>query len=161
MYYQNSIKKLIQWNYDEVTYFSSPVNVAHARLSGWTAVFSNSIGSYRYRMSLDVQNPEDSDTHKTLVYRAKEILKIRGDKDWGAFNFGLELALSGKRYTDAMNTTSLGGYSLLNLYSSYKMSNDVSAFLRINNALNKTYTLVEGYATPRANMFAGLRFNLN
>jgi vitamin B12 transporter len=161
VHYQNDVKNLIQWNFNEATQYYSPINVANAKLSGWTAAFSNRLGSYRYKASLDLQNPLDGDTQKVLVYRAKEIFKFSMDKDFAALNLGAELVLSGKRYTDADNTKSLGGYSLINFYSGYKVSNDVSAYLRVNNLLNKTYTLVEGYATPRANLFAGLRFNLN
>ena len=52
----------------------------------------------------------------------------------------------------------MGGYALLNLYTSYQLEKNISLFGRWNNVLNKDYQLSYGYNTPGSNVFVGLRY---
>jgi vitamin B12 transporter len=159
-HYQNDVKNLIQWAPDSNWIWTSQ-NVASARLSGWTATIKSGSGGLHYSASLDLLDPKDNTLQKTLYYRARETLKINLDKDFAALNLGAEWMVTGRRFTDADNTQTLGGYGLFNVYGNYKISKDTTATFRVNNALDKKYILSQGYATPGRNWFAGLRFNLN
>ena len=50
----------------------------------------------------------------------------------------------------------LGGYGLLNLSTSYDFNEDLSAYLNINNALNKDYEMAQGYNTLGRNIYLGI-----
>ena len=52
----------------------------------------------------------------------------------------------------------MGGYSILNLYSSYEFEPNWTVFARWNNMLDKQYQLTYGYNTPGSNVFAGVRY---
>jgi len=50
----------------------------------------------------------------------------------------------------------LGGYGLLSLSTSYDFNEDLSAYLNINNALNKDYEMAQGYNTLGRNIYLGI-----
>ena len=157
-YYQNDVKNLIQWAPDASGNNYMPQNLANARLSGWTLAHSQKLGDYRISASLDLQDPKDSATNKTLIFRAREIGKLAVSREFGAWNVGTEVQASGQRYSDTANTNAMGGYALVNLTANYQVSKDWSLFARANNLLDKKYVMVPNYATPGANVFVGVRY---
>lgn len=54
-------------------------------------------------------------------------------------------------------TAKLGGYTVVNIGGSYKVSDTVEVFGRIENLFDKNYTEVYGYNTPGITAFAGLK----
>ena len=78
----------------------------------------------------------------------------------GAIKAGAETVLSGKRFDDAANKNTLGGYGLLNLYAGYDVAPGWSLFGRWNNVGNKNYALAKNYATAGLNLFVGIRFGM-
>ncbi|MGE5143245.1 MAG: hypothetical protein ACM3OA_07400, partial [Acidobacteriota bacterium] len=59
---------------------------------------------------------------------------------------------------DPANTRRMGGYALTNLTLDYAFARSWTFFARVNNVFDKRYELVADYNTPRANLFAGVRF---
>jgi len=158
-YYQNDVTNLIQWvPIDPTTFAYTPSNVSNAKLSGWTFAHKQELGSYQVVGSLDLQDPNDQTLNKTLIYRAREIAKLGLSRNMGNLNIGGELQSNAKRYADTANTIELGGYTLMNLRAQYKLNKEWSFFARANNIFDKKYVLVDGYATPGSNLFAGVRF---
>ena len=78
----------------------------------------------------------------------------------GGLSGGVETRFASRRYDDGANTTTLGGYALLNLYASYQVNRDGSVYGRWNNMLDKNYELASGYATAGSNVFVGVRYTL-
>jgi len=84
-------------------------------------------------------------------------------------NFGTEILYVGKRddkyfanffpYTSYRIT--LGGYTLVNLSASYKFSNLIEIYGRVNNLFNKYYEEIFGYGTPGLSGYAGFRLNFD
>jgi len=70
------------------------------------------------------------------------------------------MAVVGQTFGDITNTTTLGGYGLLNLYTTYQFARDWSVLARWNNITNKDYELGRFYATPRSNLFVGVRYGM-
>jgi vitamin B12 transporter len=135
-----------------------PYNVNEALLTGLTLAASTRFGPYLLRGSLDLQDPHDEQTGKLLARRARTHGTVALEYASGPLRGGVETQFSGKRYDDAENASQLGGYTLLNLYGSYALNRDWSAFARWNNVLGKDYELAKGYATPGSNVFVGLRY---
>jgi vitamin B12 transporter len=160
IHYVNSINNLIQWIPINLDIYS-PQNVASATINGWTFTYKDQFAGYRWGASLDLQDPKDNTLQKTLYYRSRETAKFNVEKDFASLNLGAEWMASVRRYADTDNQQVLGGYGLLNLYGGYKISNDIAVTFRLNNALDKKYSLSQGYAMPGINWFTGLRFNLN
>lgn len=156
-YYRNEVRNLIEWAPGAGGLWA-PANVARATLSGWTLAYNGQLDALRISASVDLQNPEDTDTQKVLRYRARRIAKLGLDRDFGAFTIGAEMQASGQRYNDANNTQELAGYAIANLQASYRMAADWTLFARANNIFDKDYVLVKDYATPGANVFVGIRY---
>jgi len=53
-----------------------------------------------------------------------------------------------------------GGYAKVNLATSYNLNRNASAFMRIENLLNRTYEEILGFPAYRLNFTAGLRIKL-
>lgn len=135
-----------------------PVNVGNARLEGLGVHYDGRFGDYVLEGNLNHQDPRNADTDKLLVRRARNFGALALGKTQGAWDWRVEYQFSGHRYDDAANTKRMRGYDLVNLYGAYRFQPDWSVFARINNVLDRDYTLAEGYATPGLNLFVGLRY---
>ncbi|MFA9217884.1 MAG: TonB-dependent receptor plug domain-containing protein [Sphingomonadaceae bacterium] len=137
---------------------SCAYNVNHALLQGLTLSGSRKLGHFRLNASVDLQDPVDETTDKRLARRAQRHGSLALDYSAGALSGGVELQASGERFDDAANKNRLGGYALLNLYASWRFTQDWSALVRWNNVANKQYDLARYYNTPGSKVFAGLRY---
>ena len=165
VYYRNRVSDLIVYAAEcpvsSQSYpFGCAYNVNQALLSGVTLGASTRFGPYTLRGSLDFQNPRDETTDLLLPRRAKRHGTVALEYAAGALSGGVESRFASRRYDDGANTTSLGGYALLNLYASYQVNRDWSVYGRWNNMLDKNYELASGYATAGSNVFVGVRYTL-
>jgi vitamin B12 transporter len=65
----------------------------------------------------------------------------------------------GKRYNDAANTQALPAYTLLNLTASTGIARDWTLLARVDNATDKAYESVLGYATAGRTFYLGLSWS--
>jgi vitamin B12 transporter len=163
VYYHNRITDLI------VTAATCPVNPAghpfgcaynvdKALLTGVSVGASTTLDKVTLRSALDIQDPRDETTNKVLTRRARQHATLAAEYETGTVKTGAELVISGKRFDDVANNNVLGGYGILNLYSSYDFARDWSLFGRWNNVTNKNYELARNYATAGSNVFVGIRY---
>ena len=139
---------------------SCAYNVNEAQLEGVTLAAQGRIGGINLRGSLDWQDPKDLTTGRQLARRSKKHASFSADSSWGVLKTGAELQLSGERFDDAANRNRLGGYGLLNLYTSWQVTPDVSLLLRLDNVADKQYELARYYGTSGRTWFAGLRYGI-
>jgi vitamin B12 transporter len=53
---------------------------------------------------------------------------------------------------------SLGGYTLFNLSASTQVARDLTLTARIDNLMDRAYTLAQDYATPGRTFWVGLKW---
>lgn len=140
--------------------FGCAYNVNKALLEGLTIAGSRKFGDFNLQANIDLQDPRDETKDKQLVRRAKRHASFAADYSLGALTTGAEWQLSGKRYENAANTTTLGGYGLVNLYATYQFNPDWSVLARWNNIAGKDYELARFYATPGSKFFVGVRYGM-
>jgi vitamin B12 transporter len=158
-YFRNDIKDLIDWQETPPgSWFYIPVNVSEARITGWTLAYAGQVGGFDLRASADFQDPRDRMTDRLLQRRSTEHGVLAIGRNYGAWDWNVEVVGSGRRFGDAANTQRLAGYGLLNLQASYHLAKNWSVFARANNVLDKQYELAPDYGTPGANVFVGLRY---
>lgn len=167
--YNNTINNLIQYggvNCPPSTLYGCASNVAVAKISGISIGGSTRIGNFALKGSFDQQSPINQTTDQVLAKRARTFGNASIEYAHNKLITGLGGTFSGQR-TDisGINSTSgnaynggMGGYSILNLYSSYEIEQNLTLFARWNNMLNKQYQLTYGYNTPGSNIFAGIRY---
>jgi vitamin B12 transporter len=137
---------------------SCAYNVDHALLEGLTLAADTRLGNLDLRASADLQDPRDETTGKQLARRARRHASLAADYRLGQVDAGAELQASGRRFDDAANANRLGGYGLLNLYTTWHMARDWSMLVRVDNAADKAYELARNYGTAGRTWFAGLRY---
>ena len=113
--------------------------------------------------NLDIQSPEDANSHKLLPLRAERHASVNVSKTFGDWRLGSELIASSERYNDATNLQKMSGYAIINLIADYKINGDWTLQGRVNNLLDKEYALALSgstpYNTPGANVFFSLRYS--
>ncbi|MCD2519623.1 TonB-dependent receptor [Massilia sp. G4R7] len=139
---------------------SCAYNVNEALLEGVTVAAQTRVAMVNLRGSLDWQDPRDETTGKQLARRARRLAKFAADSRFGTVKAGAEVVLSGERFDDAANNRRLGGYGLLNLYTTWQVTPDLSLLLRLNNVADKRYELARNYGTSGRTWFAALRYGI-
>lgn len=133
-------------------------NTAQAEYSGVTLTGGYKIGNTRLSASLDLQNPRDLGTGRTLPRRARQHAVLTADTRVGPWSLGAEAQLSGRRNDSATNTVVLGGYGLINLSASTLVARDWTFLARIDNLADKSYELAQAYATGGRTLYVGLKW---
>jgi vitamin B12 transporter len=127
-----------------------------AQLEGVTVAARTRISGINLRGSLDWQDPKDLTTGKQLARRSKKHASFSADSSWGVLKAGAELQLSGERFDDAANRNRLGGYGLLNLYTTWQVAPDVSLLVRLDNVADANYQTVYSYNQQPRSLYLGL-----
>jgi len=131
-------------------------NVARARIEGAELEYAWSAGPWRVDASATWQEPIDEASGDLLLRRPREKASLAL-----GYRFARGCELGGDGYVASRRRDfggELGGYALLNLYGSCGLGHDVRLELRLDNALDRDYTLVQGYATPGRSWLAGIRW---
>jgi vitamin B12 transporter len=162
VYYENQIKNLINWapvNPNNPWGDWSAYNVSNANITGLTLAYKGNLTeSQSISTSLNLQDPHNADTGKQLNRRSKESANIAFHQKMGVWTWTTEVAAYGDRYDDVANTKKLGGYTLVNLQSTYALDKAWALYARANNVFNREYELARYYGTPGANLFVGIRY---
>lgn len=159
VYFDNQVSDLIAWMpIAPGSWTWKPANVNEASLRGITLSGSTILGDFRLDANLTLQQPEDSNTGKTLINRAEKHGTVKLGRELGAWKLAGEWVFSGDRYGDAGNTLKMGGYGLLNASAGYALSKEWSFQARANNLFDRQYELARGYNTPGVNVFVGVRY---
>jgi vitamin B12 transporter len=139
---------------------SCAYNVNRALLEGLTMSAETHVYGLDLRASADFQDPRDETTGKQPARRSRRHASLAAGYAIGRIELGAELQASGSRFDDAANANRLGGYGLLNLYTTWRVAPDWSLLLRLDNALDKRYDLARNYGTAGRSWFAALRYGI-
>jgi vitamin B12 transporter len=166
--FENKVKNLIVGT--QGLFNDSPINIGSATIQGLTIAYEGWFSNFHLRANADFQDPSNDDqSGKILARRAKEHGSIWLGQTWGDLEIGYEVVASGKRFNDVDNDIKLAGYSLINLTASYKLSSEWALNARVNNLLDKDYTLASyasafnpnaaAFNTMGSNLFVSLRYS--
>jgi vitamin B12 transporter len=158
-YFNNSFENLI--SFDPTTFVLE--NIKDARTSGVeasvTAALSKSVST---KVSYTYTDTEDQASNESLLRRPrnKGALSVTYAPTQ-RFSAGVQLRFVGSRFDNDFSRweparTTLGGYSLLDLNASYRISDNLSVFTRVDNLFDKEYEEVFGYGTMGAAAYGGV-----
>ncbi|MFN4120606.1 TonB-dependent receptor domain-containing protein [Acidovorax sp.] len=158
--YRNRVQDLITFGGPGpcASSFGCYVNTARAEYKGVTLAGSHKLGSVQLRASLDLQNPRDLNTGRQLARRAKRHGTLGADTLVAGWTVGAEVQASGRRFDNAANTVTLGGYTLVNLYASTRIARDFTLVARLDNAGDKHYEVARTYATAGRTAYVGIKW---
>lgn len=135
------------------------LNVAEAQLEGITLAGNWRAGVLKWYASVDFQNPRNAQTGRLLQRRSQRYATLGVESTLAGWTLGTELQAASRRFNgDAEAVKSLGGYTLVNLSASRQLARDFTLTARIDNALDRDYTLVKDYATAGRTLWLGVKW---
>jgi vitamin B12 transporter len=166
--FENRIKDLIQWApIDPSDPFRGyrPNNVATAKIRGAEFTVNATLRDCLIAASLSYIDPRDESTDNVLPTRARRNAKFDIDRPFGNWSLGASWNAHDSRYADVQNSQRLGGFGLVDLRASYKISSAWLAQLKLDNIFDKNYVLNRSpnnldYNQPRFGWFATLTYRL-
>lgn len=146
--------------FDPATFF--PENIARARVRGLELSWSLAVADWRLATGLDLLDPENrsrrADRGKLLPRRARRVLRLRLDRDFGRARLGVRWLAESRRYDDLANEVPLGGFVTLDLLGEYILSPEWRLQLRIENVLDSADETAASFNAPGRSVFVTLRY---
>ena len=165
--YNNTVQNLIAYASTNPPCTDAQVNAppnygCASNVAGYSKISGVSLGStarlsdYSVRGSFDQMNPINQSTGNVLALRARQTGNLEFGYQGSQWQATINGTAVGRRY-DSGNRA-LGGYSIMNAYSSYAITKDWSLFGRVNNIFNKYYQMNYGWNSPGVSVFVGARY---
>lgn len=145
--YRTEVDDMITWDNDTL----QTENIAKARIDGFEASIARQVLGWHANLGLSLIDPRDRDSGHTLPYRARRTLSLDLDRQFGVFGVGGSWRAVSQRYDDAKNTRQLSGYGVLDLRTSWQSTPELRWDLKLDNALDRDYTLGD-YMRPTSPM---------
>lgn len=117
-----------------------PRNIGKARIDGFEASLRQHAFGWTGTLALAFIDPRDRDTGHTLNRRARRTLSLDLDRDIGRFAVGGSWQAVSSSYNDEANAQPVGGYALLGLRGSWRVSDELKLELKLDNALDRRYS---------------------
>ena len=137
------------------------INLASASNQGVEISASSFWDQTNLRASLTLQNPINDETRKILDRNARVYGAISAAHTYESWRFGADLIFAGTRNDQdyfASVEKNLSAYSKVNLTARKKISNELSVYARIENALDRNYQTSYGYNSLPRSIFVGLNW---
>ena len=151
------IKKIHNWGNVEFRVFSNEVKDIIDMDSGFVYFFNDdklktkglelsvsaNIKDYFMDFGYSLVDSKKNDETTQSLRRPKNTINLAISKQYGGFNSKVQI-INKSSSLDTGNIK-LNGYTLLNLSTSYEFNDNAKLLFNINNALDKDYTIANGY----------------
>jgi len=137
-------------------------NVDRSRAKGVEVALSGKL-TETLRLSFNYTNLTDEDLSTGLQLARRPHDSANAVATWtplAALTLGAELGYVGSRFNDAYHYSALKETALVKLFASYKLTDAVEVFGRLENLGDTLNQPVSGYGTPGRAFYAGLRTTL-
>ncbi len=148
------------------------ININKAATNGVEVYLrTNPLGNLGLRLNYTYTNSKDESSNSAgsglpLLRRPKNKIGMNVDYSFlKDFNFNADIIYVGKRDDENYNAYPaqriiLPDYTIVNLDASYRLSDIIKIYGRVDNLFNKYYEEVYGYATPGLSGYLGINFTL-
>ena len=155
--FQNNIDDMIQWTEVAAGEYT-PSNVNKARIRGIEAQLDTVLAAWKINTTLTLLDPEDRQTDKQLVKRAKQMFTVNADRQYGVFSIGGSFRAQSKTYNDAANEEELPGFGTVDIRAGYRFSSSLKGQIKMVNLLDKDYQTTKGYNSEPFGVFASVTY---
>lgn len=163
-YFSNTFANMFGYDSNYVT-----INIGKAQTDGLEFSFTENLNSsFKVNASYTFTNAKDK-TPGSPVENLQLIRRPKNSASFGlnydfldGFNLNADVVYMGTRYDEIFPTTrvQLGAYALVNISGSYKISEVVKFYWRIENLLDEKYEDVYGYGTVGNAGYIGVNLNI-
>lgn len=157
-YFTTKLKDLINWA-PGTDFVWRPTNVNSAQIDGveFETTFPL-LKNLSANLGYTYLNAMDTNRDKYLTYRAKHKLDFGLTYEVNSkFNISFYGQSLGRRYIDTSNSNLLQEDLITNLDASYKINNNLTTYLSIDNIFNKKYSRVYDYPMPGFELKGGMK----
>jgi vitamin B12 transporter len=151
--YQTDIDNLIV-----LDSFWVPQNIEKARIQGIEFIAGTTLFDIDFNGQVSLLNPKDRTTDQVLARRAKQTLTLNAVKTFNQWKVASSLYVSGKRFDDQDNTRRLGGFTTLDITTSYQVNKEITLQFKAANLFDKDYETASGYNQDGANYLVSLHY---
>jgi len=139
--------------------FGQEQNVDRARIRGVEASWEWEYDGWRARLEGSRQDPQDLVDGSELLRRARDSATLALARKLGSSEYSANVLAVGERMDiNYPSDVRLGGYTLVDLAARFALSPGLSLQARLENALDKQYSLVYGYNTMRRSLMVSMRY---
>ncbi len=156
--FHNHIQDLINYNFS--TFPGANENIESAAIRGIETSYHLALAQWRFQLEGVLQSAKNRSTGIQLARRASRSLTASAVYDLGQHQIGLDLLASGPRKDSDFSSDINNGYSLLNLTAQTRLGQHWTVRGKIENLLNKEYTLATGYNTQGRLVLVSVEYNL-
>ncbi len=143
------------------------VNINKAKNSGIELSVKTAINKLSLKASATFQNPVNESNNTQLIRRAKDFGSLVLSYPIQKYTVGGEIFVTGltpdipvmASCPTSAPCVSNSGYSIVNLFASYKYDANWSAKLRVENLFNRSYESAYGFNTPGFGAFLTLQYS--
>jgi len=160
-FYQTTVDELIA--FDLATF--APANISEAKIKGVELQANALIAGWNINTQfsfLDAKNEDSGANHDNLLpRRARQSLRVDGDRHSGKWGYGGTLQARSNTYDDLANTNRIGGFVTVDLRGSYQLTPQFLLQGKVNNLLDKKYSTAANFNQDGANLMVTLRWQDN
>ncbi|OKY26198.1 TonB-dependent receptor [Thalassotalea sp. PP2-459] len=159
--HQTDVENLILWdgaiNNDGI---KMPGNVDKVEIQGAELGLSYPASHGTHEFNVSYVEAEDVATNEQLIRRAKEFANYKFSTDIADADVYLEWQYKGKRYDNVwgVGKVKLDSYQLINLGTSYAVTDKFNVEAKINNAFNEQYNTINGYFSQERTVYLGISY---
>lgn len=131
-------------------------NTAQAQYTGLTFTAAETLGNVHIHGSLDLQNPKNLVTNRTLQRRSRQYGTLGAEMPLGGWQLATDLVMASHTFDSDTSNVVLPGYSLINLIATTALSRDWKLVAKLDNVADKAYQTAGTYANGRRSVYVGL-----
>lgn len=131
-------------------------NTAQAQYTGLTFTAAETLGNVHIHGSLDLQNPKNLVTNRTLQRRSRQYGTLGAEMPVGGWQLATDLVMASHTFDSDTSNVVLPGYSLVNLSATTALSRDWKLVAKLDNVTDKAYQTAGTYANGRRSVYVGL-----
>ncbi len=124
-----------------------PINVNEATIKGLEVDYNLSLDNLKVNINATHQDANNDQTDTPLLRRPDNKINISVDKFYNKFSMGSSIRYASKNYDFG---TELDGYTVVDLRAAYKLNENWRVALKVENATDKNYQIINGYNTSPA-----------
>jgi vitamin B12 transporter len=124
-----------------------PTNVNQSTIKGLEAAYNYADNGFNLNINATVQDANNDQTDTPLLRRPDNKVNMSLDKSFEKFSIGSSIRYASKNPDFGIN---LDSYTLIDLRASYRFNEHWKVSVKIENAADDKYQIVNGYNTPRA-----------
>ncbi len=160
--YENRIDSLIEYVLvDPLNFIYQTRNIGRARIRGLEASYRLERDGWRMQLAAALQDPKDVEAGTQLLRRARRTVSVDLARRLGPAELAASLRSSGERMDAGFPAdVRVGGYALLALGARWNVTPAWSVQLKLDNALDRDYQIVNGYHTAGRSLSVATRYQL-